>query len=1439
MVDANVPLDRKFSLVTPDNDSEFDDGWLEAYRDSKEPKTWPDLEAEYRVILLSDAGAGKTHEALHRAQRGYQEGLASFFIRIEDIDADFDEAFEVGTSGQFEEWLASVDEAWFFLDSVDEARLDNPKAFEKAIKRFAKRIRPAMHRAHIIITSRPYAWRFKGDTALVERHLPFKALKEEPKQEAEGASLGNDQKDKSPVNIYGLKALDVEDIRFFARHRDTSNIEQLIAEIQRANLIEMASRPFDLEALLSKWQSDGELGGRLQSLQHMVEIRLGEIDPDRKERQQLNKQRARDGARRLAAAVTLSNEAGILVPDITHERTGIDAETVLADWENPTDVRKLLERGIFNDILYGAVRFRHRGIRELLAAEWLHQLVQKGNSRREIESLLFREQYGELVIVPRFRPILPWLILFDESIRNRALSIDPKILFEGGDPARLPLSVRETVLNAVVERIVLEHDDDGVRDNAVIVRLAQKDLSDCVQRLIKQHAENDLVIFFLGRLVWLGGMDRCLNDLTKIALQPERSLYARIAAVRAVATTGTNLELETLWRSVNALQKELPARLLVEFLEDAEFSDSTVMLLLGSIRKLTPHKRYEVSGLDGLIFKFIEKSKQSELEDSHDVLATLSSGLDQFLDQAPYYNSRGSLVSREFSWLYGHVVHIAEILVSARSQHCFDNDFLDVLIRRPALRHSLDYKESDFDERLKALIPLWSEFNDRYFWRTIETLSIDRRCPSQHLNKVRWAMWNEHYWFFNEECFDRVLSFFTTKKSKDDQFIVLSLAFQIYLQADRSEGLMNQLERTICDKERLSNELEGLLSSSKPEGPSEHLDPEFRELERKREAEEAERQRNRKKWIEDIRANPNKIRRPDGLKAGDWTNNQYWLMCELQGNGLDTASKEADWRLLIPEFGEEIAVAFRDAAIRHWRLYTPQLVSEGADLSSKLYVFAFAMLGLEYESREVEGFVDGLSQAEVVHALRYLAGALNGFPDWLEALNNVWPEQVLDAVWRELKWELENTHELPLNYIIHDVVHHAPWLHSQLTPLVQKWVDEHPNADPRLLSSCFQILDLGQVSRDWFASVAKSKISCEANVDNLAKWYALWVDTAPEISISALEFWLQSLSFHNASLAAQKIVMYLLGSRQEWGGWTFFEAYKTPYFLAKLTTLMHEYIRVEDDKTHEGKEFYSVDLRDEAKRARSRLFELLSEIPGKETYCALTELSTAHRVEFYRKWALKEARKRAALDSDDDPWNDSQVFDFSSEMQSKPSTHRQLFDLGVLHLNDFKDWLEQGNGSLYETYQKASDETEMRKIIAHWLNEHARGRYTCAQENPLANDQRPDIWLQHPSVISPVPIELKLLDKGWSGPYLCERLRNQLAGDYLREVTAGCGVFLLVWQGSRPARQRRVDGKLVGVSGLQQALKNYWNSISDQFSNVSSIEVVLVDLTLRSKKSNT
>lgn len=82
MFGIKVPLERKFSLVTHRQDNEFDEGWLNAYWAQKESQTWVRLEAEYRAIVLADAGAGKTHEALARAQIGVVAPAFLFVSRI-------------------------------------------------------------------------------------------------------------------------------------------------------------------------------------------------------------------------------------------------------------------------------------------------------------------------------------------------------------------------------------------------------------------------------------------------------------------------------------------------------------------------------------------------------------------------------------------------------------------------------------------------------------------------------------------------------------------------------------------------------------------------------------------------------------------------------------------------------------------------------------------------------------------------------------------------------------------------------------------------------------------------------------------------------------------------------------------------------------------------------------------------------------------------------------------------------------------------------------------------------------------------------------------------------------------------------------------------------------------------------------------------------------
>jgi hypothetical protein len=395
-MESHVPLYRQFSPVPKSQEKAENDEILSLWG-HVEAKTWGDMDLEFRCVILAEAGAGKTEELRHRTSLLAGQGKPSFFIRIEDIEADFYEAFEIGEETQFQTWLQSTEEAWFFLDSVDEARLENPRTFESALRRFAKTIKRGAHRAHIYLSSRPYAWRPSDDRRLLDEILFLAATQEGGHEEARQQSGL-----QSALTIYTMRPLDRERIRRFCVGRAANDIDRLSREIERANLWSLAERPFDLEGILAKWAEDRALGSRLELLRHNIDKRLCDAhSSDRAQRQPLNLEHAREGARRLAAAVVLSGQAGLNVPDAASAKPGIEAETVLSDWD-PQDVRALLERGVFNDVIYGAVRFRHRDVRELLAAEWFDGLLKTGRSRHSVEALFFREQYGEKSLPPAF-----------------------------------------------------------------------------------------------------------------------------------------------------------------------------------------------------------------------------------------------------------------------------------------------------------------------------------------------------------------------------------------------------------------------------------------------------------------------------------------------------------------------------------------------------------------------------------------------------------------------------------------------------------------------------------------------------------------------------------------------------------------------------------------------------------------------------------------------------------------------------------------------------------------------------------------------------------------------------------------------------------------------------------------------------------------------------
>lgn len=1431
-IENHIPLERQFSPVPKSQEDAESDEILSVWGHVK-PKTWDDMDREFRCVILAEAGAGKTEELRQYSSVLTSLGKPAFFIRIEDIEADFYKAFEIGEESQFQTWLQSTGEAWFFLDSVDEARLENPRAFEKALRRFTKGIEKGAHRAHIYLSSRPYAWRPREDRRLLDEILFLAA-----QQEGEGSEEGQQSDPQSALTIYTMRPLDEERIRRFCVARAANNIDHLLHEIERANLWSLAERPFDLEGILTKWAGDSVLGGRLELLRHNIDMRLrDDHNSDRAQRQPLNLERAREGVRRLAAAVVLTGQAGLNVPDAAPLKPGIEAESVLADWE-PKDVHALLERGIFNDIIYGAVRFRHRDVRELLAAEWFDGMLKTGNSRNSVEALFIREQYDEKVVPPRLRPILPWLILLDDDIRRRALETHPEIAVEGGDPSRLPLLERRRILVDIVRRIVSDEDDRSARDNSAIARIANPDLSECTQQLINEYDDNDDAIFFLGRLVWQGKMASCVVPFVAIAIDGSRGIYARIASARAVMTCGSAEQKQSLWQGLNGSKAQIPHELLEELVEEAGPDSHSAKHLVTSLGKLLPYDRYKVTGLGRALHKFVERLP---IVGDQKFITQLLGGLHGYLDRPPYVERRECRVSEEYAWLLSLAMHAVERLVVARSTVALGATALSILLKVPALRYWSDGDFGEYKDDLRALVPGWPELNDDLYWASIEQARATNAAKSGEALTDDWSVsWLGHYWAFDTASLPRLLDYMHTRATQDDRLVALSTAFQVFVRADRPPHILNSLQDAVADDPVLRHRLDILLNPPVSETMQRH-EEEHAEYLRERDKEKERSKQAHDMWITELRANPDRVRNPPNLTPGELSGDQFWLLYELQDHRLATDRfGNANWQALIPDFGDAVARAYRDAAVNCWRHYAPPLQSEGVKRDNQIpYILIFAMAGLEIEAAETAAFPHNLNESQVRHALRYITWELNGFPRWFECMYQAYPALVEEAVLQELFWELENAvPEIPMNYILSDVVYHAPWLHHAIAPALLEWVEANPLLIDTNRHYCLQILVNGRTDPARLAALASRQIAQANAPDSIPWWYATRVDCDPVNGIPEVEQWLSHLDVAAATRAAQIFVTALMGGSHVRDSGPNIGRFRTPEHLKSLYVLMHRYIQAKEDINRADGGVYSPELRDDAQNARNKLFNLLSEIPGKASYTVIKQLIHEHPDPDYRPWMTKRAYKRAEEDGDLEPWTAEQVSVFDKSQTITPVTHRQLFDLGVHRLLDLKNWLERGNDSPWQTWQRANGETEMRTLIAGWLNQQCRDQYTTAQESELANSQRMDIWLHNTKVHSPMPIELKLLDKGWSGPKLCERLRNQLAGDYLREESAGCGVMLLVWQGREPEKRWTINGRCVGLSELASALKLYWQSIADEFTGVEAIDVVVIDLTIRARVSN-
>ncbi|MDQ6958448.1 MAG: hypothetical protein Q9M24_04970 [Mariprofundaceae bacterium] len=1443
-----INLNRSFVPISKDHEFNEDDFDYAFLFDKSRQVRWSNILELKRVVILAESGVGKTEEIRATTERIRGIDEYAFFLRLEHLCDDFETSFEVGNINEYNDWLTSDTPAWFFLDSVDEARMHGPKKFETAIRKLSLQLGEHKQRARICITSRPSEWRAKSDMALLKSQLScieVEATSEQQNPDAPASpydglnSKGHADTKGEPKliepSVFGIQPLTQEQKKRFSETFGVQNLSGFFDAIEKAEADIFSDTPQDLIELIGYWNANGRISNRSEMFKVSITSKLKETDPDRESAFPLSGGDAFYAAKRLASAATFLRKNRILVPDQNQDAAikseAIDTQSILSQWSSD-QCRALLLRSIFDEAIYGAVRFHHRSVREYLTAQWLYDLLESGKSRRSVETLFFSEQYGEQVSIPFLRPVLSWLILWDDRIREKAARISPEVFIQGGDPSALPTEIRQFMLESFCEF----HAEQNCRhlsfDISEVRRFAHPDLGQTIDELMGTYADNEAILELLFRMVWQGEIDVCMEKIINYAMDKNAGRYTRIYAIHSLASVGSKDQKNMFVKSVISDSTLNDDKIIGEIISAFAPDYLNIEGLVTLLRRIIKQDRHSYSMIDHPLEEFL-RYKCPEKD-----LIQLIRSLIPPLKQEPVVERRYFEISQTYSWLLPFAAQAAERLVRANHADALDRDVLEVISLAQAARSFGDYRSGHHS--LDKLVPENKELNKALFW-------FDVGLARKHLDKKKgerltgWWQINtlDGYWYFTSDDFETLLEDVRTKENGDDRLVALTLAFSVYKESGRRRARRLALWKSAKGNPELEKTLHSLLhppAMTKDQLKWQRSYVGYDRRQKQRREKEAD---NRRQWKNWLHQHTDTLRDTSIASKGSVWHAAEYLMDVLRNQTEDHGNwAQSHWEGLIHEFGVDVAKAFRDGCIDYWRKYIPEIRSEGMDNPNSIpHAVIVGLSGLEMEAGYVPDWPVNLTESEAQLASQYAMREINGFPEWMQNFHRVFPSILEARILKEIEWEFSQYDgKEPCHYVLSDITG-LDWIKSKLSnPLLQLLKIYEPKHNQTVEHALEVVLATTKLDKKGFADLAKTKIGSAQELSRQALWLAAWTCVDAQNAIKKLTTLLNQLEDPDQTkILAMLFITYLLGDRGGSSLSTTHKSYLKVSVLHSLIKLMHTYIHHSEDIDRSGGGAYTPGLRDNAQDARDLLFRLLKEISGKETYLAMVDLAKTHPNERAREWYRIQAKQRAESDAEPEAWCANDITSFADEAERTPKNHRELYDLVVSRLLDLKYDLEGGDSSNAGLLKQSHKEVDHRIFIGGWLRDHSKNRYAVPQEEEMADAKKPDIRIHQPSIDAPVPIELKIADN-WSGAILLERLENQLCGQYLRDARSNCGIFLLTFCGKKHHWEHPATGKNLDFAGLIRLLKARAIEIEASNSKIESIWVIGIDLTKRKIK---
>jgi hypothetical protein len=1338
---------------------------------------WPELLQCPRVILLAEAGSGKSAEMKEQVRRLRTEDKPAVFVDLVSLDRPLTELLSPVEKRILEKWRADNEEtAWFFLDAVDELKLSEAK-LDRALSWLANAIDGLLHRAHVLISCRPTDWRPTADMAIVQEKLPIppaQSVEDDPflapLRERGGNSKKQGKKVLEPPRIVVLLPLSDQQIELLSFNLGVGDTAAFIAEIDRRDAWIFARRPLDIVELIASWQATGKLGTLAEQHGANIVVKLKD-DPERRDRGVLSSEKARDGAERLALALALTHTRTIRSPEqafnLEQSEGVLDPAKILPDWTEK-EIQALLRRALFDPATYGRVRFHHRSVQEFLAARRLLMLREKRLSAKSLRRFMFAERYGEKLVIPSMQEIAAWLALWNDDTCRELMAREPETLLSMGDPESLQLGARAELLRAFAGK----YGTGGWRGLSVpfdkVRRLACPDLGLVVRELWAAGPNSSDVRELLLEVIWHGSIVQCVNIAYEVAFDVAQDDHQRVIAVKAIVTCGARDIQDKLVRSILQEPGRWPDWVIHGVIVDLFPSLLSVTELITLVQR-TPEPKS--SGGFSLAMREIVES----MEPSSDLAISLRDALAELIWQ-------GRNSEQEWHHWRGRFDHVSQALTLLCDRQLGKG--LPTASTRliwscvVANRFGADTIDAaDVGLKLRRHFERQLVLRETAFWIELELMT--EISPSEDTRERSFR--TEHKSLLVRlTAVDRpwLLKALRSHEDPGRRLVALHALLPLWGSAGRRKRELDEL-RLACQAEPALTAI--LQEGSRPQKRNGHYESWRRKERKERDAVDKREALALEKWSEwkqQVCGDPEKAFGVEELP------NTVCNICKWLGHRTSGSRCSVwDWDRVQKAFGAEIAARIVKGFCEFWRSNHPP---ERGNVN-----ICEGLTGLAAEAM-IPGWATQLTPAEARVAAAYATIEINAFPSWIPDLVAVHSKAVKEVIGEKLMTELVRVAEDLHLPVLQNLSYADSGLKNLLAPLILskllRWPTTGLNED--CTSQTEHSLDrmlgiLGETMKG--EESARIAILCEQQFTGNSRgpmaltWLRALFQFDPGRAVWVFEDNLASLPDKARSSYAVTSLARLFGDRST--SLDLSDGNKRAKLLGRLVRCSFRYVCPDEDLKHEGA--YTPGTRDLAERARDSLLMALLDTPGAEARRIALDLARDPGFSHFPDRLRLLVRRRAAKDAETVPLLLEEVVALEKGIEAPPQDRDGLFSLMVDRFDDLAEELAHHDFSDRRTLLTIEDEEEMQRTLALRLQKAANGAYVVTREEEVADRKRTDIRLAATRGGQKAVIEVKIADKRWTLRQLEQALRFQLVGQYLRHDTCKAGCLLLAHVGKR------------------------------------------------------